>query len=788
MSLQNFKLKMKNITFIFSGLAICASIAVLIYSRAERSTADDFMTSAWQQTAKKLAGNKMNTSSDFISRQVQQGKRANRLINEKSPYLLQHAFNPVDWYPWGEEAFEKARHEDKPIFLSVGYSTCHWCHVMEHESFEDSSIAALMNEYFVCIKVDREERPDVDKVYMTAVQAMTGSGGWPMSVWLTHDLTPFFGGTYFPPTTRYGRAGFPDVLKRIHEVWVNDREKLYESAQQMSLMLKQYADVQSSSGAGTGVDETMLRNAYEQFRSSYDSQHGGFGGAPKFPRPSVFNFLLRNYRRNSVNDALEMSLHTLRQMACGGMYDQIGGGFHRYSVDEQWRVPHFEKMLYDQAQLVASYVDAYQMSGDEFFGGIAREVLEYVQRDMTDPSGGFYSAEDADSAPDASAPDHKVEGAFYLWRLEEVEKLLGMEAAEIFCAYYDIREDGNALADPQGEFGDGNILYGANDIGEIAKKSGKAVEEVKNILRQGRQKLFAAREKRLRPHLDDKILTGWNGLMISAFARAAQTLGEPSYLQAAQRAARFVLEKLCDSQNKTLLRRFREGEAKFAAQLDDYAFFIQSLIDLYETDFEFSWLSRAKELTETQNRIFWDQQGGGFFDNTGEDKSILLRTKDDYDGAEPSGNAVAAMNLLRLSQIFNRDEWREMAEKTLNLFSGRLSQISSAMPQMLAAVDFALSKPQQIIIAGDRDGSDTQALLREVRRRYLPNRILLLVDSPQTELAEYVPFVKSIARLDFGELSRVESRATAYVCENFVCELPTNNPEQLAQILDKKRE
>ena len=721
----------------------------------------------------------MNTSSDFIARQLQQGKKANRLINEKSPYLLQHAFNPVDWFPWGDEAFEKARREDKPIFLSVGYSTCHWCHVMEHESFEDSSIAALMNEYFVCIKVDREERPDVDKVYMTAVQAMTGSGGWPMSVWLTHDLAPFFGGTYFPPAARYGRAGFPDVLKRIHEIWTTNREKLHESAQQMSLMLKQYADVQSVSGAGTEVDETLLHNAYKQFRSSYDPQFGGFGGAPKFPRPSMFNFLFRYSQRSGTNDAHEMSLHTLRQMARGGMYDHIGGGFHRYSVDGEWRVPHFEKMLYDQAQLVNSYVDAYQISGDKFFANIAREVLEYVIRDMTDGGGGFYSAEDADSAPDASMPDHKVEGAFYLWRVEEVEKLLGKNAAEIFCAYYDIREQGNALADPQGEFGNGNILYVANDVAELAQKSGRSVDEIETILKDGREKLFAEREKRLRPHLDDKILTGWNGLMISAFARAAQALNEPRYLQSAQNAARFILDKLYDSSSKTLMRRFRDGEAKFAAQLDDYVFFIQSLLDLYETDFDFFWLQRAKELTETQNRIFWDQQNGGFFDNTGEDKNILLRTKDDYDGAEPSGNAVAAMNLLRLSQIFEKPEWREMAEKTLNLFSGRLSQIPSAMPQMLAAVDFSLSKPQQIIIAGDRDATDTQALLREVRRRYLPNKIFLFVDGQQTELAEYIPFVKNITRL--------ESRATAYVCENFVCELPTNNPEQLAQLLSKKR-
>jgi uncharacterized protein YyaL (SSP411 family) len=754
---------------LYGVMTSCALVAVLVYLRSEPDS------STWQQIAHKIAGNKMNTSSGFIARQLQQGKKANRLINEKSPYLLQHAFNPVDWYAWGDEAFEKARAEDKPIFLSVGYSTCHWCHVMEHESFEDSAIAALMNEYFVCIKVDREERPDVDKVYMAAVQAMTGSGGWPMSVWLTPDLKPFFGGTYFPPAARYGRAGFPDVLKRIHELWVDERVKLMESAQQMSAMLQSYASVGAPDSA---LDDSLLGHGYQAFRASYDPQFGGFGGAPKFPRPSVFNFLLRYHRRSGAKEALEMSLHTLRQMARGGMYDQIGGGFHRYSVDEQWRVPHFEKMLYDQAQLVCSYIDAYQITGDEYFSKITRDVLNYVQRDMTDANGGFFSAEDADSAPDSTAPDHKVEGAFYLWRLPEVEALLGKEAATIFSAYYDIREGGNALADPQGEFGDGCILYVANDAAEMAKKSGKRVDEIEQVLREGRQKLFAAREKRLRPHLDDKILTSWNGLMISAFARAAQALDEPRYLSAAQNAARFILEKLYDPHSQNLLRRFRDGEAKFPAHLDDYAFFAQGLIDLYETDFDFSWLAHAKGLTEAQVRLFWDEQDGGFFDNAGNDKSILLRAKEDYDGAEPSGNAVAAMNLLRLSQFLNRDEWREMAEKTLNLFSGRVAQIPTARPQMLAAVDLALAKPRQIIIAGDRHSPDTQALLHEVRRRYLPNNILLIVDGHQTVLAEYVPVVKSMTQLD--------GRATAYVCEDFACELPTNDPEKLAQLLTGK--
>ncbi len=717
----------------------------------------------------------MNTSSGFIARQLQQGKKANRLVNEKSPYLLQHAFNPVDWYPWGDEAFENARREDKPIFLSVGYSTCHWCHVMEHESFEDSAIAGLMNKYFVCIKVDREERPDVDKVYMAAVQAMTGSGGWPMSVWLTNDLKPFFGGTYFPPAARYGRAGFPDVLKRIHELWVGERAKLMESAQQMSEMLQGYAGVGAQ---GSAIDDSLLAQGYQAFRASYDPQFGGFGGAPKFPRPSVFNFLLRYHRRTGASDAMEMSLQTLRQMARGGMYDQIGGGFHRYSVDGQWRVPHFEKMLYDQAQLVCSYIDAYQITGDEYFAEMARDVLKYVQCDMVDAGGGFYSAEDADSAPDSTAPDHKVEGAFYLWRLREVEALLGKEAAAIFSAYYDVRAGGNALADPQDEFGDGCILYVANDVTEMAKKSGKRVDDIEQVLREGRQKLFAAREKRLRPHLDDKILTGWNGLMISAFARAAQALDEPTYLSAAQNAARFILEKLYDPHSQNLRRRFRDGEAKFAAHLDDYAFFTQGLIDLYETDFDFSWLAHAKGLTEAQVRLFWDGKDGGFFDNAGNDKSILLRTKEDYDGAEPSGNAVAAMNLLRLSQFLDRDEWREMAEKTLNLFSGRLAQIPSAMPQMLAAVDLALGKPQQIIIAGDHHSPDTQELLREVRRRYLPNKILLIVDAQHTELADHIPFLKN--------MTRREGRPTAYVCENFACELPTNDPKMLAQLLANK--
>ncbi len=726
--------------------------------------------------AQKIAEDKMNSFSESFEQKLAQGQKPNRLAQEKSPYLLQHAFNPVEWYPWGEEAFAKARKENKPIFLSIGYSTCHWCHVMEHESFENDSIARIMNENFVCIKVDREERPDVDKVYMTTVQALTGQGGWPLSVWLTPDLKPFFGGTYFPPDSRYGRPGFADLLRQLSNAWQNRREEILDSGDKILAALKEHAN---SSGASSSVLKTpLLRTAYSQFDHSYDERLGGFGSAPKFPRPSVFNFLLRYHTRKNERGGRDMTLHTLQRMRAGGMYDHLGGGFHRYSVDAYWRVPHFEKMLYDQAQLVWSYLEAYQITREKFYANVARETLDYVLRDMTHPEGGFYSAEDADSALDPKHPEEKVEGAFYMWRQAEMVEVLGNEDAEVFNYLYGVSASGNTISDPQGEFEDRNVLYAAYTLSEAAKRFKRSEDELETLVAHAKTKLFAARAHKPRPHLDDKIITAWNGLMISAFARAAQVLEEPKYLEAATRAAAFVIAKNYDPNTHTLKRRYRDGEAKFPAHLDDYSYFVLGLLDLYEASFDIKCLQQAAALTETQIRLFRDEQGGGFFDTSGEDASILLRTKEDYDGAEPSGNSIAVWNLLRLAQMLNRQEWWDLAESTLRTFAARLEKMPHAMPQMLAAMDFSLDKPKQIIIAGKPDAADTRALLAAIHARFIPNKILLLAEGEEGQkfLSASLPIVSS--------MTMINGKATAYVCENYACQLPTNEVEVLLQLLE----
>jgi uncharacterized protein len=713
------------------------------------------------------------TIREHIRLSMKEGKNPNRLIYEKSPYLLQHAFNPVDWYPWGEEAFEEARSENKPIFLSIGYSTCHWCHVMERESFESDSIAALLNDLFICIKVDREERPDVDQVYMTALQAMGQDGGWPLSMFLTPDLKPFYGGTYFPPDGRYGRPGFPDVLRKINEVWQSEHEKVIGSAETITAFLQKQSVMSTE---GFVVDQTVLDTCYEQIARSYDARFGGFGGAPKFPRPVIFNFLLRYAKKTGNQNALEMTVNTLRKMTLGGMYDHIGGGFHRYSVDGEWRVPHFEKMLYDQAQLVMSFVDLYQITHDEYDASIIREVLAYVMRDMTDPEGGFYSAEDADSGK----PDHpgeKAEGAFYVWTREEILAILGQEAGEVFSFYYGVEDSGNALHDPQNEFVGKNILYVARSVENTATTLSRATSEVQRILSRCREKLMAARVQRPRPHLDDKILTSWNGLMISAFARAYQVLRDSSYLQAAERAADCIASRMYDRQNSRLLRRYRDGEARFDGHLDDYSFLIAGLLDLYEAGLNFRYLQWAVELTIKQQELFWDAAAHGFFDTSGEDPSILVRMKEQYDGAEPAGNSVAALNLLRLAQMTDHPEWRRMAEQTFSSAGLMLRQQPSVAPHMTAAVDFFLSKPKQIVIAGDRADPDTWSLLGVVHARYLPNKIILLAEGgePQDRLAALLPFVSSLKRLN--------GKPTAYVCEGYVCQLPTVDPATIERLL-----
>jgi len=706
-------------------------------------------------------------------------ENTNRLAQEKSPYLLQHAHNPVEWYPWGEEAFAKARRENKPIFLSVGYSTCHWCHVMAHESFENEEVAAIMNREFVNIKVDREERPDVDRVYMTFVQATTGGGGWPMSVWLTPDLKPFVGGTYFPPEDRYGQPGFKKVLERIAAAWKQDHEKIAGQGARIVEALREAQTAQPA--AAEKIDAKILSAAYEQFSRSFDARDGGFGSAPKFPRPVTLNFLSRFYARDPSSDsgkhALEMDLITLRKMAAGGMHDHLGGGFHRYSVDRYWHVPHFEKMLYDQAQLALAYLDAFQITQDRQFASVARDILDYVARDMTSKEGGYFSAEDADSLFEHGKPEHG-EGAFYIWTKNEIDTALG-NAAEIFDFHYGVQSHGNAPegSDPQDEFRGKNILIERHTIAETAQHFQKPEDAVRDLLRQSREKLFAIRSKRPRPHLDDKIIAAWNGLMISAYARAAQILDEPRYLKSATLATNFVRAHLWDDSKKTLYRSYREGRGRVEGFADDYAFVIHGLLDLYEASFDIEWLKFAIELQETQDRLFFDGKNGGYFSTSGKDESVVLRMKDDNDSAEPASSSVAAHNLLRLAQIRDKKQWEERAEKTISAFRTTLSRFPSAMPQILVALDFSSRKPRQIVIAGKKDAPETKALLSEVHRHFLPTTILLVADG-----AEGQKYLGEDLEAIHG-MSMVDEKPAAYVCENFTCKAPVIDSNQLAKLL-----
>ena len=686
---------------------------------------------------------------------------ANHLIAEKSPYLQQHAHNPVDWYPWGDEAFDKARREDKPIFLSIGYSTCHWCHVMERESFENEAIAEIINRSFVPVKVDREERPDVDRIYMTYVQAATGSGGWPMSVFLTPDLKPFFGGTYFPPDNRYGRPGFPTLLDRIAAAWREQRAEILETSGKVISQLKSISDPASTGGI---ADKTTLDSTFQYFRRTFDSTHGGFGEAPKFPRPVVFNFLFRYYARTQRSEALQMSLDTLRAMAAGGMHDQLGGGFHRYSVDERWFVPHFEKMLYDQAQLATSYLEAYQITHNALYADIARSTLDYVLRDMTHPDGGFYSAEDADSVIDPANPKEKGEGAFYIWTAAELEQVLGREVYDVFAAHYGVEKDGNVHQDPHGEFTGKNIL--------CLRQAPDPAE-----LEQAKAKLLEVRSKRVRPHLDDKILTSWNALMISAFAKAAQVLSDPRYLIAALRATAFILTRMYNSDTGVLQRRFREGEAAIHGFLDDYSFFIAALLDLYEADFDPRHLENALALTAKMRELFEDPQSGAFFTTAGQDSSLVLRMKDDYDGAEPSGNSVALLDLFRLAHLTDGDEYRRAAVRTLDALMPKMSSQPVAVPQMLVGLDYWLAPRREVVIAGDPQAEPTRALLSELRSRFLPYTVTLLIDSDTTreKLARIFPAA--------GVMRQLDDQSTAYVCENYSCRLPTTEVAKFAELL-----
>jgi uncharacterized protein len=685
--------------------------------------------------------------------------------------LLQHAENPVDWFAWSDEAFAKARADDKPIFLSIGYSTCHWCHVMEHESFESATVAAVLNEHFVSIKVDREERPDVDRVYMTFVQATTGSGGWPMSVWLTPDLKPFYGGTYFPPSSQWGRPGFVGILQEIARVWRAERAKVVQSAEAMTTQLR---TLEQPSPAWTVPGADALAQTVKQFREAFDPRQGGFGEAPKFPRPSELLFLLREHARTADTSARDMVLRTLRSMALGGMRDHIGGGFHRYSVDGAWRVPHFEKMLYDQAQLVIAFVEAAQASGDPFYSEVAEDTLLYVMREMTDADGGFYSAEDADSMPPEEPGARKKEGAFYLWRAAELDALLG-EDAFVVTLRFGIEPDGNAPHDPQQEFTGKNLLYVARSIDDIVQQTGRARDDIVRILNDTRLKMFEARLDRPRPQRDDKILTSWNGLMIGAFARVSRMLdaGEP-YLQAARRAAAFVRERMWHAGSGVLLRRYRDGHAEIDGYAEDYAYLIAGLLELFQADADPMWMEWAIALQHRQDELFWDDQAGGWFSTTGRDASVLVRMKEDYDGAEPTASSVSVLNLLVLSHLVHDPQWTDRIERTLRYFGARLEKIGRAVPMMAAALSSYTAGLQQVVIA-ENDRGDHE-IARALALQYRPFAITLRV-SPERRraLAGSLPFVAA--------MGPVNGATAAYVCRNFTCRHPVTTVDALLQEL-----
>ena len=708
----------------------------------------------------------------------------NRLSGETSPYLLQHAHNPVNWYPWGEEAFEKARTEGKMIFLSIGYSTCHWCHVMAHESFENADIAKVMNEHFVCVKVDREERPDVDKVYMAFVQATTGGGGWPMSVWLTPDLKPVVGGTYFPPEQRSGLPGFPDVCRQIAFAWNDDRQRLIDSGNDVLQKLKElYA---SSPASSDDLTSSVLDLAYSRIEAGFDEENKGFGRAPKFPRPVNFNFLLRHMsrkgRESEVGErALSMTLETLDVIAAGGIHDHLGGGFHRYAVDRFWHVPHFEKMLYDQAQLAVSYLEAYQITRDEVYAEVARGILDYVLRDMTSGEGGFYSAEDADSLLEHDKTDH-AEGAFYVWTSGEIEDALGKEHGDWFKAMYGVLNNGNAPvgSDPHGEFKGKNILSLRKTSQEVAEQFGVDATKVDEAMRAARATLKGIRDQRPRPHLDDKVIVAWNGLMLSAFSKAGQTLADGDrYKEAAVKAASFIQDRLFDASAGKLYRVYRGERSDIEGFLDDYAFLIRGLLDLYETTFDVGWLEWAASLQSMQDRLFWDEAQGGYFATTGHSSDILIRMKDDYDGAEPSANSVALMNLIRLHQILGKDDWAEKIKSGFKVFAEKMSKQPSAMPQMMVALDAHLNPFRQIVFASGKDDPGLKSMNQLLHEQFIPCKIVLLADGGkgQAFLGQHQSFMESV--------NPVDGKATAYVCEHYVCQQPTHELEVFSNLLKR---
>lgn len=678
-------------------------------------------------------------------------KKYNHLINEKSPYLLQHAENPVDWYPWCDEAFEKAKNENKPIFLSIGYSTCHWCHVMEKESFQDEEVAKILNENFISIKVDREERPDVDSVYMNICQAMTGHGGWPLTIIMTPDKKPFFAGTYIPKHSKYNRIGLIDLLQRIAQLWNENREKLLLLADQITDEIKQaLTHIQPKET----IDEQIFTQAYEQLESQFDPEYGGFGYAPKFPTPHNLMFLLRYWKMTGNLKSIIMVEKTLNSMSLGGIYDHIGFGFHRYSTDRQWILPHFEKMLYDQALISIAYLEAYQATGNSRYKKLCNEILSYVLRNLTNPDGGFYSAEDADSEGE--------EGKFYLWEFEELRRILNQDELNFVVEKFNVQKEGNYFDElRKGKTGK-NILYLTR---ELAEKEDEIWQKI-------RQKLFEHREKRIHPLKDDKILTDWNGLMITAFAKAYSVLKIEEYLNVARKGADFILKNLY--KDGKLLHRFRDGEAKIDGYLDDYAFFIWGLLELYEASFETKYLKIAIDLAEIMIRLFWDGENGGFYFTDSENKDVIFRQKELYDGATPSGNSVALLDLIKLAKITGRNDFNEIVDKLVETFSTMVKKYPSAYTFFLSSLSFILTQSFEIFIVGEKDALDE--VLKVINSKFLPNKVILFKPSDEeSDITTISPFA--------SEYKEINGKTTIYICTNYECKKPVNDIKELSALL-----
>ena len=679
-------------------------------------------------------------------------KHTNRLSSESSPYLLQHAHNPVDWYAWGEEALQAAREQNKPILLSIGYSACHWCHVMEQESFELGEIASLMNEHFINIKVDREERPDLDAIYMNFVQMTTGSGGWPLTVFLAPDQTPFFGGTYFPPEDSHGRPGFKRVLKSIADYYHSRSEELEKNREEVIRELHQSARLETVEGP---LREALMDESFRKLGRQFDPHHGGFGDAPKFPSAMALAFLLRYYKRKKSESALETVNLTLQEMARGGIYDQLGGGFHRYSVDDRWLVPHFEKMLYDNALLARLYLEAYQVTADPFYREIAKETLTYVQREMRDPGGGFYSAQDADSEGE--------EGKFYVWSPPQVESVLGKAEAKRFNEYFDVTAPGN--------FEGQNILHHRIDLNSYGKSLNVSPEELKRSLDSWRQKLWEAREMRVKPGRDEKVLAAWNGLMLSTFAEAAWVLNETDYLETALQSAEFLASQM--QVKGRLCRSWREGRARLNAYLEDYALVIEGWLATYQASGDTIWLDRAQELMELQFELFWDAEEGNFYFTSSDHEPLVVRQKDYFDNATPSGNSVSCMNLLRLAKFLGKSKYHETAERMLRQIATPLSNYPTAFGYWLQALDFLLGPVQEIAVVGP--AAECDQLLQPVRQKFLPNRIVAVAEVVEKDLGKKIPLLSAKTALN--------GKATAYVCQDYACQRPVTSVPELEKLL-----